>query len=275
MSAISVVVATRNRREQLLAGLHRHEAPVIVVDNGSTDGTSAAVRQNFPGVRVIRLDRNAGAAARTIGVRAARTEYVAFADDDSYWAPGQLAAAGAVLDAHPSLALVCARVLVGEAGRLDPVSAFMADAPLGRVPGLPGPSILGFLACAVAVRRSAFLDVGGFVERLGTYGEEELVALELAAAGWDMAYVDDLVVHHHPQPGRANRRRDALQIRNGVVTSMLRRSLSTTGHRVGQALRSPAGRRGLMIAAGDLVWALRHRRPVPAGIERAARLIDP
>ena len=63
----------------------------------------------------------------------------------------------------------------------------MAAAPLGRDPDLPGPSILGFLACAVVVRRSAFLDVGGFDDVVFFGGEEERVALDLAAAGWGLA----------------------------------------------------------------------------------------
>jgi len=80
---VSVVVASRNRRADLLATLPRHEAPVILVDNGSTDGTVDAVRSALPEVQVIPLRRNLGAFARTIGVLAATTAYVAFADDDS------------------------------------------------------------------------------------------------------------------------------------------------------------------------------------------------
>jgi len=86
---VSVVVVTRDRRAGLLATLERLVAlperpPVIVVDNGSSDGTPAAVRGRFPGVEVITLGYNAGSAGRTAGVRCARTPYVAFSDDDSW-----------------------------------------------------------------------------------------------------------------------------------------------------------------------------------------------
>ena len=80
---VTVVVASRNRRADLLATLPRHEAPVILVDNGSTDGTVDAVRAAHPQVTVLPLERNEGAAARTRGVASAGTEFVAFADDDS------------------------------------------------------------------------------------------------------------------------------------------------------------------------------------------------
>src|SRR5262245_34272344 len=60
-----------------------------------------------------RSERNLGAAGRNAGVRAARTPYVALCDDDAWWAPGALARAAHLLDVHPTLAVVCARVLVG------------------------------------------------------------------------------------------------------------------------------------------------------------------
>lgn len=274
MAAITVVIATRNRRERLLANLGSHEAPVIVVDNGSSDGTPEAVRDAYPDVVVVELGRNAGAAARTVGVRRAASEYVAFADDDSYWAAGSLAGAAAHLDRHPSLALVHASVLVGADQRPDPLCAFMDAAPIGSRPALPGPSILGFLACAAAVRRTAFLGAGGFPERLGTYGEEELLALELAAHGWDLVIARDLIVHHHPDAAGRSPRRDATQIRNGLLTAVMRRSARTAAERFGAALSSSTGRWGLGMAVPALPWAMRRRRPVPPAIELAARTAE-
>jgi hypothetical protein len=61
---------------------------VIVIGNGSVDGTAAAVRERHPGVDLIELGANRGAAARNVGMARAGTPYVAFADDDSWWAPG-------------------------------------------------------------------------------------------------------------------------------------------------------------------------------------------
>lgn len=56
----------------------------------------------------------------------------------------------------------------------------------------------------MVLRREAFRQVGGFAERLGTYGEEALLAMDLVAAGWHLAYVEQVVAHHLPLPaGRA------------------------------------------------------------------------
>ena len=179
--SVTVVVASQNRREELLATLPRHEAPVVLVDNGSTDGTADAVRQARPEVTVIPLDRNVGARARTLGVERAGTPFVAFADDDSWWAPGDLARAAAVLRAHPRLAVLNARILVGPEERLDPACAGMADSPLGTPADLPGPALLGFVACGAMVRTEAFLAAGGFDPVVRFPGEEERLALYLAS----------------------------------------------------------------------------------------------
>ena len=89
---VTVVVATKDRRCDLAMTLGRHRAPVILVDNGSRDGTAAMVRERYPSVTVIRMETNTGAFGRTVGARAAATEFVAFADDDSWWSAGSLRA---------------------------------------------------------------------------------------------------------------------------------------------------------------------------------------
>jgi N-acetylglucosaminyl-diphospho-decaprenol L-rhamnosyltransferase len=270
---VTVVVATRNRRERLMETLPRHAAPVILVDNRSDDGGPDAVAAAFPHVTVVRLGENRGAAARNIGVELARTPYVAFADDDSYWAPGSLRQAAKLLDAYHRVGLLAAQVLVGVDARVDPVSAAMAAAPLGTPGDAPGPSVLGFLACAVAVRRTAFLAAGGFEPRLHVYGEEALLALDLAAAGWLLTYAPALTVRHLPLPGgrddRARRRREA---RNRLLTALLRRPPRVVARTAIAAWRDDPASVG--DAARLLPWALRRRRRLPPHVEAARSLLD-
>lgn len=69
---ITMVIMTRNRREELLETLARmtalpERAPVIVADNASTDGTSEAVTERFGQVRLLRCARNLGAIAEALG----------------------------------------------------------------------------------------------------------------------------------------------------------------------------------------------------------------
>lgn len=277
MSPVTVVIITRDRRTGVLHTLDRlaelPERPaVIVVDNGSADGTVAAVREAHPAVRVVPLRRNRGAVARNIGVRLARTPYVAFSDDDSWWEPGALACAAEVFDAHPRLGLIAARTLVGADRDPDPVNAAMAGSPLAAVPGLPGPPVLGFLACASVVRRRAFLDVGGFNALLFFVGEERLLAYDLASAGWQRCYVPAVVAVHDPSPHRpASGTRRRRELRNLALTAWMRRpaavALATSATMGVRAVRDGDARAALLSVVLRLPRALFQRRRVPGAVE--------
>ena len=270
---MTTVVATRNRWPRLSESLARHTGPVILVDNGSTDDTVRNVARHFPDVEVVSLPANRGAAARNVGVARATTPYVAFADDDSWWAPGALAEASALFARHPRLALLAGRILVGPQQRLDPTCRLMATSALGTAPDLPGPSVLGFLACGAVVRRDAFLAAGGFDDVVFFFGEEERLALDLAAAGWGLAYVDRVVAHHHPQAGATGR--VALASRNRVLTAVLRRPWPEVARITFAELgNGEPGRRGVLAAAPRLARAVRQRRRLPAQVEAARRMLD-
>jgi GT2 family glycosyltransferase len=270
---VAVVVISRNRRADVLATLPRHEAPVVLVDNGSTDGTVEAVRKAHPEVSVLALERNLGAGARNLGVAHAGTPFVAFADDDSWWAPGDLARAVEIMRAHPRLALLNARILVGPDERLDPVCVVMSASPLGTAPDLPGPSLLGFVACAALVRVAAFEAVGGFDSVVRFPGEEERPALDLAAAGWGLAYVDEVTVHHHPSPRRhGRRRREAAIWRSQLLTALMRLPATDVARVTARAARSGRpGWEGVLRAVPDAAAALRQRRPIPPGVRADRR----
>ncbi|MBB6121898.1 glycosyltransferase family 2 protein [Nocardiopsis algeriensis] len=280
---VTVVVATRNRAEELCRTLGRlgglePRPPVVVVDNGSTDGTAEAVRTRFPWVRLVRQEHNTGCVARNTGAALARTPYVAFCDDDSWWAPGSLEAAADALDACPRLALVAASVLVGSEERPDPVNEQMARSPLSDG-GRPGPRVLGFLACAAVLRRSAFEQAGGFEPLLFFAGEEELLALDLAARGWELRHLPRAVVHHHPSEARPpDLWRRSLQERNALLTAWLRRSPAVawerTARTAGRSLRDPVSRRALAGAVLRLPRAVARRTRLPERVERDLALLE-
>jgi GT2 family glycosyltransferase len=262
---VGVVIASRDRRDSLLRTLARltclpERPPVVVVDNGSSDGTAKAVRAIFPSVRLLAMAENRGIGARNVGAAQLRTTAVAFSDDDSWWEPGALALAADRFRRFPRLGLLAAQILVGEKRRLDPATATM---PAHAPPDLPGPRIDGFVACGSIVRRSAFLQAGGFCERFFIGGEEALLTLELRRLGWDLAYDHALIAVHDPhggvRPGREWRVR-----RNDLWTSWLRRPATTAAEDtvalLRDALRSPVSRRALGTALLGLPWALSHRR---------------
>ena len=280
---VAVVVASRNRRELLLRTLSRHlalpERPrVVVVDDASTDGTADAVEAMGRGIDVIRLSRNVGGAARNVGMRAVDAPYVALCDDDSWWSPGALRRAADLLDRHPRLAAINGHILVGPDQHIDPACEEMARNVLPRVGDQPGHPLLSFLACAVVLRRSPVLELGGFWERFGLGGEEELLGWDLAGAGWLMSYVPEIVAHHHPPPndGRPERRERA--IRNALWVAWLRRpapaAAARTLHALGSGPPDRASVRAVARALAGLPWVLRRRRVSPPHVEAMRRRLE-
>ena len=280
---VAVVMLTHNRREEVLVSLDQltrlPERPrIVVVDNASSDGTAQAVVRRFPQVEVLPAGGNLGAAARNLGVRQIETPYVALCDDDTWWEPGALAHAADLFDAHPRLAVATARILVGPENKEDPICAELERSPLPSEPDMPGPSLLGFMAGASVVRRSAFLSAGGFEPRFFIGGEEELLAIDLVAAGWWLSYVPRLVVHHHPSERRDASARRWYLLRNALWSAWLRRALPSALRKSGQLLAAaPWTRetwRGVTAALAGLPWILRERRPMPAAVEGYFRLLE-
>jgi GT2 family glycosyltransferase len=276
MTAVTTVVATRDRWPDLERSLPRHEGPVVLVDNGSADGTPGLVRLHFPDVRVIEAGCNLGAVGRNLGVEAASTPYVAFADDDSWWAPGALGLAVAHFDGTPRLGVIAGRILVGPDERLDPVCAEMAASPLPAEEDLPGPPILGFVACGAVVRREAYLDAGGFDDVVHFMGEETRLAVDLATLGWGLAYVDEVVAHHHPSLTREGSASRAARVaRNRLLTTVMRRPWRVVARTTATLLTAgPAGRRGVAHAMARLPRAVARRSVVPPHVERRLLLLE-
>ena len=166
---------------------------LIVVDDGSTDGTRAALAGMDSRVRY-RWQPNRGvAAARNAALRLARGELVAFLDSDDRWLPDHLTVLTGMLRQHPDavLASTCPRFVT--TGRDDPVNASVVD-PL---PGLLVSNSVGYVSC-VAVRRAALLAAGGFDERLSVF-EDTNIWQRLAMRG-RFAYVRRRTIVHGVTP---------------------------------------------------------------------------
>jgi mycofactocin system glycosyltransferase len=177
------------------------EGPVIVVDDGSRDGSAA--RAEAAGAQVIHNHGRPGpAAARNAGLDAAATELVAFLDADCIVAPGWRRGLAGLFDAEPRLALVAPRVrsLPGDtaigryehhASPLDLGPAASRVGPDRRVAYLP--------AAALIARRDALRELGGFDESM-RFGEDVDLVWRLVASGREARYVPSREARHRPRP---------------------------------------------------------------------------
>jgi hypothetical protein len=91
--------------------------------------------------------------------------------------------------------------------------------------------------------------------------------MDLAARGWGLAYVDEVVAHHHPSLSRDPSGRRRVQVRNALWSAWLRRPLGGAARQTAQlavlALHQRGARSGILLALLGLPWVLRERRPVP------------
>ncbi|MEJ7811825.1 MAG: glycosyltransferase family 2 protein [Gemmatimonadaceae bacterium] len=222
MTAVAVAVINFNTREHLRACLTTvaAESPpeVVVVDNGSTDGSIEMVRRDFPGVTLHVDPRNRGyGAASNEAIARCTAPYVLLLNSDTLLPPGALAALASHLDRHPRAAVVGPR-LVNPDGTLQP-SCFAFPSPLGtllenaradkvvrRIPRLRerylrtwsharAREVPWVMGAALAIRRQAFDAVGGFDESFFMYFEEVDLSYRLRAAGWEthFAPVTDVI----------------------------------------------------------------------------------
>ncbi|MDQ6729513.1 MAG: glycosyltransferase family 2 protein [Actinomycetota bacterium] len=212
MPAPVVVIPNWNGRRWLpgcLSSLAAQElAPgeVIVVDNGSTDGSLAYLREQHPAVRIIALDNNTGFAhAANRGLRAASGEAVALINTDVELDPDWLRRMVAALQAHPGSAAVACKMLslaepdrfydAGDVLRRDGAceqrGRFARDDGSFDEPG----EVFGACAGAALYRREVVLGLGGFDERYFAYLEDVDLALRLRMAGWGCRYEPAVARH--------------------------------------------------------------------------------
>jgi len=281
------VIASRDRAAELASVIERlldtTGCPMVVVDNDSRDDSVATVKRisaRAAGrLTLVELDTNRGAVGRNAGVAVSSTPYVAFCDDDSWWQPDAPGIAERTFDAHPAVGLLAARTIVLPRNEEDAFSTMLADSPLGRRPDLPGPSILGFMSCAAIVRRSAFEAAGGFSEILHFRGEEMLLAVDMAALGWELCYLPALVAMHQPSQVRATTAAQAARVmRNDVLTTWLRRPgrhcLRASGTLLAATTRDAEHARAAGEAVLRLPVVLTQRRRLPHRVERALAVLE-
>jgi N-acetylglucosaminyl-diphospho-decaprenol L-rhamnosyltransferase len=202
---VSVVIPTFDARdllERALESLERQTLPVdiVVVDNGSRDGTRAMVGQRFPAVQVIESDRNLGfGRAVNRGVAAAgAAEVIVLVNNDTVCAPDFVERIVEPFS-DPAVGMVAGVLLQGSAPELVDSAGIELDATLRSwdilwnepVEGLSdGPPPVGPCGGAAAYRAEAFRSVGGFDEAFFAYWEDVDLALRLRLAGWRCARAD-------------------------------------------------------------------------------------
>ena len=235
----SVIVVNWNGREHLAACLGSILAcdypddrlEVVLVDNGSTDGSRELVESAFPRVRLVALDSNRGfTGGNNAGVAASGGDVLVFLNNDMRIDTGAVRALVEALDErHPCAA---ARVLSWDGRRIDFVRGtvnfegrgFQEHYAEPYRPELAGePATFFPNGGAFAVTRAAYDRAGGFDDRFFAYYDDVDLGWRLRLAGFEIAVAHGAVVYHrHGATSRRfpNERKQFLMERNAIWTAM-------------------------------------------------------
>jgi len=235
---ISVIVVNWNRRALLeaclrsLEGQTRRPSEVIVVDNGSSDGSPEWLSAvTFPFLlRLIRNRENRGfCAANNQGIAQAQGEFVALVNNDAEAEPAWLEALREAFDFAPDIGMAASKVLVWEDPRvidktghliwLDGQNRGRGSGELDQGQFEDVEEVLWPDGCAAMYRKSMLDEIGGFDEDLFAYADDAELGLRARIAGWRCLYMPHAVVRHHRGAtlGRQATRRLVLIERNRVL----------------------------------------------------------
>jgi GT2 family glycosyltransferase len=303
-SAVAIVIPSWNSAALLprcldsLSGQEEHE--LIVVDNGSSDGTLELLRER--GIAHLTLGTNLGfAVAVNRGVAATSAPFVLPLNADTELEPGAVAALRAALERDAGLGGAAPRILQVEGagrdvaaarlysagqgltrdGRGFEIGAGEAQTPAGGTgAGAAGREVFGVCGAACLLRRELFTDLGGYDESFFSFYEDVELNVRARIAGWRFEYVPEAVVWHVgnaswlaevPSPSAWNAR---LVARNRLVTqarfmpaSALPRIAAVEAGALARAAserRLRATLRGKLEGLSRLPAALRERRHLAA-----------
>jgi glycosyltransferase involved in cell wall biosynthesis len=266
----TVVITTKNRRDDLrraIASAIRQDIPleILVIDDGSTDGTAEMVRSDFRQARVVRSEQSRGLIVqRTEAAKLATTPVIVSIDDDAEFSmPHVVSQALDDLD-HPQVGAVAIPYINDRQDQIlrhrapDDAEVYVTDS---------------FTGTAHALRRDVFLRLGGYRAALFHQGEERDYCVRLLEAGFFTRLGRSDPILHHESPRRDLRRMDLYGRRNDVLfawhnvpaAALVPQLLGTTarglafGARIGRPLRMA---HGLALGYGACVRQWRNRRPV-------------
>ncbi|HLY50765.1 MAG TPA: glycosyltransferase family A protein [Solirubrobacteraceae bacterium] len=214
---VTIAIVTHNRKDDLRAAVRSAleqqgaSLEVLVIDDGSTDGTLDMLRDEFPEVRTARFDDGAGVPARkNDATRLARGEIIVSIDDDSVLSSPRVVADTVKDFDHPRIGVVAMPVIDV---RISPEEYQRAPEPQHRWVG----SVYRNNACAL--RRDVVIEVGGYTPEIGWVGEEWDLSMKLLDAGYVIRLGRSDPVHHHTSPKRDFRRQDIYGRRNEFFIS--------------------------------------------------------
>lgn len=181
---ISVIIPTYNRKQLVVEAVNSaltqepENYEIIVVDDGSTDGTIELLESLKLPINIIKKQNGGVSSARNAGIKQAKGRYIAFLDSDDLWLPGILNSQYNFLQSHPAIPLVYTDQHINVQGKLLDTSRFSAKTYTHEtmskfdLPGFVQDTPIHI--SSVMVRKSIFDEIGYFNESLHIHEDTDM-----------------------------------------------------------------------------------------------------
>jgi GT2 family glycosyltransferase len=212
----TIAIVTRDRREELRAAVRSAldqdgHCEVVVVDDGSQDGSSEMLRREFPEVRVVRFEESAGLVTRrNNAAEAARADVIVSIDDDAVFSSNDIVKQTLNDFDHPRIGAVA----------IPYIDIGISPDEHQRAPDQEGRWMTSiFRGTAYAIRREVLRDLGGFNDVIFHQGEDWDLSLRILDAGYLIRLGRAAPIHHRASALRDRRKMDLYGRRNEVLIS--------------------------------------------------------
>jgi len=200
-SLVSVLIITWNRKDEVIKTIQDvydqayQNIEIILVDNGSTDGTIKAVQVLFPEVRIVPLERNLGVVARNAGIAIARGDIVFCLDSDASPARDCIINIVRKFQAEPKIAVINSKIVNAHTKQIDNIAGWSYSEVDKQDQNREFLSFT-FSEGGAAIRKELFERIGPFWEPLFFGGEGLEFSLRVLDSGCDILYYPGAVVYH-------------------------------------------------------------------------------
>lgn len=226
MKKLSIIILSYNVQDLLLACLasipNKKDWEILVPDNGSTDGTVAAIRTSFPKAKVIENKKNLGfAAGNNVAIRQSEGQYVLLLNPDTVVYPNSIETVLDYMDKNPDVGAATCRVELADGsldysshrGFPDPVGSLLHFIGLKKMSGYTNQNIstsihqIDSLTGAFAmIRRTAGVQVNWLDEDYFWNGEDIDFCYKLKESGWKVVFIPSVkITHFKGASSKANR----------------------------------------------------------------------
>jgi len=226
---VSIVIITWNRKTDVLETVQTiyeqsyQNYEIVLVDNGSSDGTVEIVSQLHPKVKLVALDKNIGIAARNVGVEVSQGEIIFFLDSDASLGQESIANVVRKFRSEPKIGVINSKIVNAYTKQLDNIAGWSYSEKDKDDQDKEFLSF-SFSEGGAAIRKKLFSEVGIFWEPLFFGCEGFEYSLRVLDAGYDILYFPDSVVFHRTvqQSRISGGQRDRLFLRNFLSIYLVR-----------------------------------------------------